>query len=239
VKPSTFAILLLSVGAGIWWGVERNKTTQLRIQLQSAQWVTDEQIRLRWEHVRLLGLQSSDEAIAMLRRKTAAHKSSAQHASDRLPIASTLQPGVWAAATEWKNRGRSTPESALETMLWAAAGGDIQALKATLEFDAASRAKIAALLADAPESARRAYATPEDLLAVVIAANVPLESALFVARQQNTDAEATAFVRIRDATGATRQVHLMLHRNTDGWALRVPAATVDEIARSLPKGLGP
>jgi hypothetical protein len=116
-------------------------------------------------------------------------------------------------------------------MLWAAAGGDLAALKETLEFDETSRAKGATILAGLPESSRRQYASPDDLLALVLAGNIPLESAQFVARQQISGDEYTEYVRLKDPAGVTRQVHLTLRRSPDGWKLRVPPAAVDSIAQ--------
>ncbi len=244
MKASHLAIIGLGLAAGLWWGSERSKAAQLRIQLEALQRQTGELARLRQEHARLLGLQPSDLELARLRREVAA-RGQATLLADEPPKPAlssptpALQPGIWAPAAAWKNCGRKNPEAALETMLWASAGGDLAALKETVVFDDASRAKIAALLAGLPEPSRQQYATPEDLLALEVAGNVPLESAQFVARQQIGDDEATEYVRLKDAGGVTRQVHLTLLRGPDGWKLHVPTATVDEIAQSLPKTLTP
>ena len=244
MKVSHLAIIGLGLAAGLWWGSERSKAAQLRIQLEALQRQTGELARLRQEHARLLGLQPSALELARLRREAAA-RGQPSFLVDEPPKPAlsnptpALQPGIWAPSAAWKNCGRKTPESALETMLWAAAGGDLTALKDTLAFDDASRSKVAAILAGLPESSRQQYTTPEDLLALVVAGNVPLESAQFVARQQIGDDEATEYVRLKDAAGITRQVHLTLLRGPDGWKLHVPVATVDEIAQSLPKTLTP
>jgi hypothetical protein len=244
VKTSHLAIIVLSVAAGLWWGSERSAAARFQLQLESQQRQTDELARLRQEHARLLRMQPSEADLARLRREAAAREPQALLTNEPTTVAPpatthALQPGIWAPATAWKNCGRKTPESALETMLWASAGGDLTALKETLAFDDASRAKVAAALAGLPESSRQQYTTPEDLLALEVAGNVPLESAEFVARQQIGDDEATEYVRLKDAAGVTRQVQLTLLRGADGWKLHVPAATVDEIAQSLPKALAP
>ena len=192
----------------------------------------------------VLLLQPSADELAQLRREAAARDQSVPLGSDSSLAAApapphALQPGLWAPAADWKNCGRRTPESALETMLWAAAGGDLAALKETLQFDEASRAKIAAHLAGLPDSVRQQYASPEDLLALVVAGNVPLESAQLVARQQNGDDDVIEYVRLKDPAGITRQVHLTLRRSPDGWKLQVPAATVDALALGLPTAPAP
>jgi hypothetical protein len=244
MKISHFTIIVLSVAAGLWWGAERSKAAQLLVQLENLQRQPGELARVRREHARLLGLQPSDLELARLHQE-AATRGQPDLTADRPPKPApattipALQPGIWAPATDWKNCGRKNPEAALETMLWASAGGDLAVLKETVVFDDASRAKIAALLASLPESARQQYATPEDLLALEVAGNVPLENAQFVARQQIGDDEVTEYVRLKSATGVTRQVQLTLLHSSDGWKLHVPAATVDEIAQSLPKALVP
>ena len=236
MKASRLTIIAISITAGLWWGFERSLAAQLRLQSEIQRQQAGELARLRQEHARLLRLQPSDDDLARLHREATAREQSVQPANEppagvAPAMLHALQPGVWAPATEWKNCGRTTPESALETMLWATAGGDLAALKGTLEFDEASRAKGAAILAGLPESSRRQYATPEDLLALELAGNIPLESAQFVARQRISDDEVTAYVRLKDPAGVTRQVHLTLRRSPDGWKLHVPATAVNEIAQ--------
>ncbi len=120
-------------------------------------------------------------------------------------------------------------------MLWAAAGGDLEQLKSTLDFDDASRARAEAILARLPEAARRQYATPSDLLALMVAGSVPLESAQVVARQMLSEDEATEYVRLKSPDGTTRQVGLTLQRSLEGWKLRVPPDVVDQMTRDSPK----
>ena len=231
MKASRLIIIAISVAAGLWWGFERSATAQLRMQREIERQQAGELARLRQEHARLLRLQPSEAELDRLHREIIARERPVPPARPAPAMIRALQPGVWARATEWKNCGRTTPESALETMLWAAARGDLDALKETLDFDNASRATGAAILAGLPESSRRQYATPEDLLAVTLASNIPLESAQFVARQRINDDEFTAYVRLKDPAGVTRQVHLTLRRSPEGWKLHVPAAAVNEIGQ--------
>ena len=236
MNASRLAIIIIGLAAGLWWGYERSLAAQIRAQLELQQQQSGEPARLRQEHAQLLRQQPSDADLDRLRRDSAAREQPVPPADERpdnvTPILThALQPGVWAAASQWQNCGRTTPESALETMLWAAAGGDLAELKETLEFDEASRAKGAAILAGLPEASRWQYASPDDLLALVLAGNIPLESAQFVARQRISDDEFTEYVRLKDPAGVTRQVHLTLRRSPDGWKLRVPPAAVDTIAQ--------
>jgi len=219
------------MAAGLGWGIERARAVQLRLQLEVVQRDRAELSRLEREHRHLLERQPSDEELARLQRELAARQTGAQfgasHAEDEATAPqSILQPGTWARAADWKNRGRATPAAALETMLWASAGGDLTQLKQVLEFDEASQAMGAAMFARLPAAAQQPYATPEDLLALMVAGNIPLDSARLVTRQILGDDDLVEFVRLKSPDGTTRQVHLALHRSLDGWKLRVPAATV-------------
>jgi hypothetical protein len=99
----------------------------------------------------------------------------------------SLRPGTWTPTTAWKNQGQATPEAAVETMLWAAAGGDLSALKNTLALAPDTQSKAADLLASLPSGISETYASPEDLMALLVAGNVPLDSAQVVAKQVNQD----------------------------------------------------
>lgn len=232
MKPVRLTIIVVCVLAGFGWGIERSRATQLRLQLDQRRRENAELGRLQREHDRLLGLQPSDEELARLRRDAAAAAMATMTSAAKTGNPpQTMTPGTWVAASEWKNCGRATSGAALETMLWASAGGDLAELKRTLEFDDASRAKAGAMLARLPEATRQQYATPEDLLALMVAGNVPLDSAQRVARQQLSENDAMEYVRLKSPAGTTRQVCLALHRGPDGWSLRVPATAVDVWAK--------
>lgn len=230
MRAAHFVIITAGAVTGLWWGAERNVSARLRIQLGALQWQGDELARLRQENERLL---RNPELQAGFNRITPP-VGSAPNAGVRTTPQS-LQPGKWAPASAWTNCGRGTPESAVETMLWAAAGGDLEQLKSTLDFDDASRARAEAILARLPEAARRQYATPSDLLALMVAGSVPLESAQVVARQMLSEDEATEYVRLKSPDGTTRQVGLTLQRSLEGWKLRVPPDVVDQMTRDSPK----
>jgi hypothetical protein len=145
------------------------------------------------------------------------------------PGGPALRIGGWAAPGDWRPCGNATPDAAIESTLYAAAHGDLNSLKATLEFDGDALAKAESILADLPESSRRQYASPEDLLAVIVAGSVPLNSAQLVARQEDGSGHVTEYLRLKNAEGATRQVCISLHQGPDGWRLSIPANVTDQI----------
>lgn len=237
MKTARIAIILICAATGLGWGIERSRVAQLHQQLADRQREEATLRHLQREHDRLQSLQPTDWELDHLRRDANARELSAAAAPAQpiepkpAPIPA-LEPGTWAQAAAWKNCGRATPEAALETMLWASAGGELGELKGVLEFDDASRIHAAAMLANLPEIDRRQYTAPEDLLALVVAGNVPLDSAQIVARQHVSDNEVLAYVRLKDPAGVTRQVCLTLHRAPDGWKLRVPGATVEALTEA-------
>ena len=237
MKTERIAVILICAATGLGWGIERSRVAHLHQQLADRQREEATLRHLQREHDRLQSLQPTDWELDHLRRDANARELSAaaataQPAEPKPAPIPALEPGTWAQAAAWKNCGRATPEAALETMLWASAGGELGELKGVLEFDDASRIHAAAMLAKLPEIDRRQYAAPEDLLALVVAGKVPLDSAQIVARQHVSDNEVLEYVRLKDPAGVTRQVCLTLHRAPDGWKLRVPGATVEALTKA-------
>jgi hypothetical protein len=235
VKLYHVSYFVISAIAGVWWGVERNTTAQLQRRNNSLLDRTAELSRLRDEHDRLIRLQPSAEELARLRSDIAAREQEVKSTEENTPKYDaadgvSLLPGTWAPVSSWKNRGRITPAATVETILWAASGGDVNALKDSLYLSEGSRSKIEAILANLPESSDQRHASPEDLMALMVAGNVPLNSAQIVARQQSGDNEMTEYLRLRDVDGQTRLVYLSLIQGVNGWKLIVPSSAVEQIA---------
>ncbi len=230
MNPIRIAILALGAICGIWWGVEKNVTMRLQAQLKGLRDQGNELTKLHKEHDRLVHLESqATDSLQLAGVYSSFNKEEPSNLS--ATALGSLKPGIWAPANEWKDCGRASPESAIETVLWAASGGNLDSLKASLYFGNEARSKAETVLADLPEGTRRQYATPEDLLALIVAGSVPLDSALLVARQQNGTNDVTEYLRLKDSQGRSRQVFLSLRNGPDGWRLSVPANTLEAIAR--------
>ncbi|MDQ5977340.1 MAG: hypothetical protein QG602_312 [Verrucomicrobiota bacterium] len=132
----------------------------------------------------------------------------------------------------WKNSGRATPEAAFETGLWASANGDIDTLTGLLVFDAEARNEAAALYARLPETLRREFVSPERLVAVLAAKDVPLGSATILS-QFPTANETKVSAQIFDADGKHRMALLSLRSDEAGWRFVVPANAVKRYAAWL------
>ncbi len=136
-------------------------------------------------------------------------------------------------AEQWQNRGYTTPENALETVLWAAAGGDLDTLKTALQFDAFGRAEAESLLARMPATTRETYRTPEGLMTLFIAGDAPLGSLNVLSRQDTGPSTALAYAALTDANGTIRQTCLSFVRDGDRWRLVVPANAVGKVAQRV------
>ncbi len=106
-------------------------------------------------------------------------------------------------------------------------------LKDVFEFDDAARAKAESILAGLPESSRVTYATPEDLLALVAARDIPLDDVQWFACTQHDPDTVTDSIVLRDAEGKTQQAHLTFHRGDTGWRLVVPDNAVEGMVRAI------
>lgn len=199
--------LLLLIGAlagiGIVWVFHRAATDELQTQLARARQESTEVASLQREHERLLRLQQETEE--QVRRERAAaelaraeQEQAARHKPAQRPPASTLTVGEWLPPAGWRNRGQATPTAAVETALWAAAGGDVAKLQGMLQLDESVRAKAAEMLARLPENARAAYASPEQLIAAFTIKSVPLGDAQLVWQHQPGPDEAVACVLVKN-----------------------------------------
>jgi len=223
-------LLALSALLGVWWGVERSATIRLQAQLKELRDREAELSNLHKAHDRLTRLASQEPQSSRL-ADVASPTNAAQPGDSGKSSAGSMKPGIWAPAGGWRNCGRATPESTIETVLWAASGGDLDSLKASLFIGDEARSKAASVLANLPDGSQRQFATPEDLLALIVAGNIPLDSALLAARQQNGSNDVTEYLRLKDAQGRSRQVFLSLRNGPDGWRLSVPANVLEPIAR--------
>ena len=257
------AVLLLAGGAvGLWPRVERDA---LRDEVAALRAEEREVGRLREAHRRLAAgavpeaeverLRADHTALARLRAELAGLKGRAEtkagaaaaKSSERAtrvapdPVA-PAGAGPVVVAAEWKNAGRATPATALESLMWAAAGGDIEAMVGAIKLDFNAQIAAKAALAEMPEALRATYGTPERLVALLTMPNVPLGAMQVIkvdvsvpANTQNTEMAVTQ-VRLKSAEGRWEEKNLVLFRNptnADGWRFSVMASAVQEYLAML------
>lgn len=140
-------------------------------------------------------------------------------------------------ADQWKNAGNSTPEAALETVLWAAAGGDVETVAANLRFfNSRDRAAAQTMLDGCPPDIRARYTSPEQLIAALTIPSVTTTEARV---EEWTDMNATGapFPAMKSVMGtfssSQKPTRLVLARYDDGWKFVVTEGVVARFAAQL------
>ena len=135
----------------------------------------------------------------------------------------------------WENKGQSTPDDALQTSLWAAAGGDLKALANTLAMGDTVRKKAHALLGRLPPEVSSQFHTAEEFVALLMTPDVPLGSAqIFDPKADVPEGIAARVAVFSDEKFRQRTLPITLYRGPRGdWRLLVPEAAVDKYAAML------
>lgn len=251
--------LLVIVLGSAGWLVERATAARLQVQLDSLHDQQRELLALQSERARLRALLPDATRLAAL-YEAEVERDRLRRAVDvtkAIPTAAPFSLGEWTPCTSWKNNGQATARAAVETALWAAAGGDVTAMQSLLELDTAAHSKAEKLLEQLPPGARNSYATPEALIASVTLKNIPLAEAQIAWFHESDSDHATVGVLLGNsdrspapaaiipagksdnsppslsANRDTKVAVLALHRSDSGWRLTVPASAVDKIALEL------
>jgi len=242
--------LTLAVVAGLGW--QHHATTELRGEIARLRTLSAQKARLSAAHQRLAAAQASAADVENLRAERArvsalraeleAMRSRAEVSARRSALRTVSETGPKPAAHslkehavpagEWKNVGRATPEAAFETALWAAAGGDIETLAGLLVLDADARAKAEALLASLPEAMQGQLVTPERLIALLTAKDVPLGSAKILGQFLN-QGETKLVAQLLDPDGKSKLATLSLRAEGGRWGFGVSGKIVERYATML------
>jgi hypothetical protein len=205
---------------------EVERLRRIRDELARQQVPADELEKLRADRAALARLRTEINTLKAQAERTLTKKTP--------PAPPPLIP-----ASQWKNAGRATPEAVLETTLWAAAGGDVDALAKGLVFEPGAREKVETLIASLPADARRQYSTPEHLVALLTAKDIPTEGGVrFMARDQGADERVMAVVFQNEKEKRLQNKFLITRRVGEEWKLVVPHAAVAKYTVAL-KGAAP
>jgi hypothetical protein len=216
MKTGGFA-LALAVLAALWtW--QRLAAARLGNEIVARQIEQRDFAELQREHARLQAMQPTPAEWENLQH-AAAERSQVQRDSVAQPDAAVhrapaLALGEWSAAREWQNQGDLAPHAAVETALWAAAGGDIATLKHLLSLTGPAREEADALLARLPADARVRYGTPDDLVAAFTIKNIPVGSAQLVWFNQRGPDDATACLFLQNPSGEAGRVDFTARQTT-------------------------
>jgi hypothetical protein len=186
-----------------------------------------EQIEVReeatLEHLRM--------EIAQLKARAAARSRLTSDPAASVQSKSITQEMV--PADQWRNAGQGTAPATLETALWAAAAGDVEALSGLLSIDPVVRTKVNAMLLRLPASLRQDYGTPERLIALLAARDVPMGAAQ-IRDFRVSDVKGTQLLAVlRDAENNYRSANLTLRQEGEAWKIVVPESAVDRYEMML------
>lgn len=231
-------------------GWQRRATADLRNEIHWQRAQLQERARLETEHRRLAAAQATTaELDRLLAERTAvsqlrveletlrrrANESAAVRRT--AAVAPTDTPpslaGNMLAHQRWRNAGQSSPDAAFETVLWAAAGGDIDTLTGLLALDPEARSQATALFGQLPPVIRQEFSSPERLVAVLTAKDVPLGSATILNQQSSVAGETKVTAQIADPMGKQKVSQFSLRAEGAGWRLVVPANAVKQYAAWL------
>lgn len=233
----------------------RISTLRLQTKLDSLREQQRELLAFELERARLRRTLTELNAAVTAERDAAPSQSAEPVKADPKPASWTV--GEWTSSASWGNRGQATPRAAMETALWAAAGGDVIAMQSVIELDPNARSKAAQLLERLPPATRSSYVTPEALIASVTLKNIPLTSAQITWFHEADDDRALMGVIFGQPERApvtpvklpanprdhspptfsdqrtTQIAMLTLHRSSSGWRLVVPPSAVDRAIAEL------
>lgn len=251
MKPSTgwFAVGAMAVIGGALLAWQQLQTVSVEKELAPLRVQAGELSRLQAENERLRRSQLPPAEVEILRaeraaadrlRSDVAGMRSQIEAAERAFADGSRSPvrfgvGSSVPAAEWKNAGAATPMATLESVLWAAAGGDVDAFAALLMIETGKTLPAArALLATLPEAMRAQYGTPEKLIAFLAIKDVPLGTAN-VRRWSADPADriAQTSVVLEATDGKKKEANLAFVRQGEAWRLLVMEGVVAKYAAQL------
>ena len=236
-------LLALAVSAGAALLFQRQSAAQLRGEIALLRDENRELAQLRAENSRLVATQptaaqleamrADHAAVRQLRGEIEKLKSETDRQAREVERAS-LPP---IPATAWKNAGRATTEATIETLLWAAAQHDPDALASLMNIDAQLRPAVDRFFAVLPDATRAHYGTVERLLADFMTRDLPLGSMRIVSEKTIDDTRAVLTVHL-EGQGNARDLPVPLQHTDDGWRLAVVPDAVQKIANEIGTQLG-
>ena len=248
---------LLVVASGVF-ALQRAAAAQAREEVALLRSQREDEARLRDENSRLVVAQVPEAELERLKADRAAlgrlraevdelrERANERSKPAAAPVsvapvtpklAQTLSDDEGMATGKCRNVGRATPAAAIETALWAGAGGDVEALAGLLYFDARSRQAAEQLLASVSGPLRAQCNTPEQLIAMLTAKDIPLGRARMIQVFDQKDGVAsdhvTVALELSDPKGKSKNAGLLLRQTDDGWKLVVRDKVIEDYAAKL------
>lgn len=152
------------------------------------------------------------------------------------PAPERFDPKRIVASDEWQNVGNATSKATLETILWAAAGGDVETFARNISLpEGKARERALALWQNLPADLRETYDTPERLLAFLTIKDVIIGTAEVVDAFQVEVPKPAAEIHLRLAVAdvKTRDTHLKFTKEGESWKVIVPEGAIVRYSSQL------
>lgn len=197
-----------------------------------------EQDRLRAQQVapaELERLRADRVAIARLHGEMAGLQNRAEQRVQAGPAAGTerFTLGQAMPASAWRNAGAASPAAALETVLWAAAGGEVDVFAQRIQFDPAAKAAATALLESLPPAERARHTSPAHLMAFLSVKDIPIGTATVLGWPNSSAKLQAVSFSLGAESEKARTVTLVFQRDGEEWKLRATEAAVTKYAAAL------
>ncbi|MBX3737086.1 MAG: hypothetical protein KF715_10375 [Candidatus Didemnitutus sp.] len=165
-------------------------------------------------------------------------------ASDKPPAKENLPSlrGPMVKSAEWREAGAASPEATLESFVWAATRGETEKLATLLAIDEAGRKELATAFAQLSDEARASYGSPENMLATLIAVQVPQDLSAVgpVNSLRLSNGDVALRTRTERGGGLARDAVLTFRLVDGGWRLVVPreiaVGAVAAAVKTAPRG---
>lgn len=235
--------LAVMLGLGMAWQRLQRQPMQAEIEVLRDQ--QQEIGRLQAQRAKLIAAQVPEAemqrlrndrvAIARMRREVESLRAKAELKSREVAgqPAERFGMGVEMPAAEWRNAGGATAAAALETVLWAAAGGEVEAFAKRIRFDAAARTAAVELLQSLPPTERARHSSPEALMAFLSIKDVPIGTATVTTWSGRPEVLQSASVTLTAPGEKARRVSLVFVRDGDEWKMRATDTAVAKYAAAL------
>lgn len=183
----------------------------------------EELARLRRQHEEV---QSARESLARVEQALARAKGQPAPPINlrENPVPTEPMLGPMLKSTEWRDAGAMTPQAALESLVWAATSGETGRLSELLAIDEAGRKQLAEAFGLLSEEARASYGTPEQMLATLLAVQVPQDLSAIGSVSTLNLSNGDIVLRTRTERGGAiaRDASLVFRLANGHWQLVVP-----------------
>ena len=244
---------LAVAGGGVLF-LQHQKAVLLHIKLDEFRHQREEVAQLRRENQQLSAQAVSPAELAALRDDHASLRRMRQEidaikSRPPPPAAGETQPPAirLVPANEWQNAGRATAAASVESFLWAATHGDIDALVGMLDFRTAGAGhKLDEVFAGLPADVRERFGTPEKMFATLLAEKMASSvKAMAVIAESDSVPDpsnrqmAALSVRYENADGRQRDQAITLTRDAGEWRFIVTGTAVEDYTRQLTEAAAP